>query len=330
MNKYWASLIALSVVTLGVLSAKDISEVQSVDGGQRNQITVTGGGGGAGDVTASGNNAFTGNNTHAGTETFNGSTSASNLIIQTRAVIGTNSLQSGYTLWMQGTTAGDYLAFVGAAGGGNGLYIANNDFSKFVTLDYDGANSGRQRLTGLSDMVYSFATAGTFKFQPAVGASELIIANGALTLGQNSSSVLTIPSATATAANGLNFNSGTVIIPAAGGTVTNSTLTALNTVYSTTTLTPATSVNIDFNSADIQVLNNATNVTFTESNAGAGKSKTLVIVNDSVARTVTWPAWTAIGSPLPTGLTASKTLVVNILHTGSTEASGLVTTAAQP
>ncbi len=120
-----------------------------------------------------------------------------------------------------------------------------------------------------------------------------------------------------------------VITPA--GVVTNvGNLTVSNIVYQVTTLTPSTSVNIDFNASGLQTLAIATNVVFTESNAAAGKSVTVVVSNGATQWTLAGPGWTPVGAAFPATIAASKSLVFTITHTGSSTNSGFVATAAQP
>ncbi len=107
-------------------------------------------------------------------------------------------------------------------------------------------------------------------------------------------------------------------------------ITVSNIVYNVKTLTPGVSVDIDFNGPALQTLANGTNFVFTESNAGAGKSVTVIVSNDANVWTVAGPGWTSVGAAFPISIAASKTLVLTVTHTGTTTNSGYAATAAQP
>ena len=92
----------------------------------------------------------------------------------------------------------------------------------------------------------------------------------------------------------------------------------LNTTQNTLTFSATT--DLDFDTNEEEILSVTANLTFTGSNYGAGKHKTIFLDDDGSARTLTFPSgWVFIGSK-PTALTASKNSVLTLTCLGSAEA----------
>ncbi len=208
-----------------------------------------------------------------------------------------------------------------ALGKNSASHIIANGLLSAEVLNVSGATTNLDNVVIRASLFTGFASTNINRNASGVDVRDIVTVPGGGTyyMTINGTPVYT---ATATSASFLNTTSDTIAL--------NGTTTIAASKYAQTTLTPATSVAINFATADVFTLSNATNVTFTTSNIAAGGSKSLIILNDSTARTVTWPAgWHAMGSPLPSGLSASKYLVVNIYATSTTDASCLVTTVAE-
>lgn len=72
------------------------------------------------------------------------------------------------------------------------------------------------------------------------------------------------------------------------------------------------------------------NITFTTSNMVSGKEVTIIIDAGASTRTITYPAWVAIGAPLITSLPAGKRLVVSVTCLDTTTANMTAASSVQP
>ncbi len=269
------------------------NELQPIDGRQANKLSgsTSSGGGGSGTVQTNSSNTYG----PGSTNTFNGPTAFSNITVNGSATFNGSVTNNGNFY-----STNQFEIYLGS----KAVFTATAPFSWSTYY-----TSGRVMFDAASDF-YTDTAGHTVSVRPNSrtlnddsNAAEVDWSlNGTVALGKNASSIVI--------ANGL--------------------LSINASKYAQSALTPATSVGIDFSTSDVFTLSNATNVTFTTSNIAAGGSKSLIILNDSTARTVTWPAgWHAMGAPLPSGLSASKYLVVNIYATSTTDASCLVTTVAE-
>jgi len=110
----------------------------------------------------------------------------------------------------------------------------------------------------------------------------------------------------------------TILNVASGTPAWTNTPTLSNLIFSSTALSYAASVAIDFNSTGLQTISLTGNITFTTSNRGAGKSVTVEIVCDGTQRTLTFPAWVWLGVA-PSAITASKTAILTLTCFGSND-----------
>lgn len=125
--------------------------------------------------------------------------------------------------------------------------------------------------------------------------------------------------------------SGNTVVWGAGLAATNAVIVATNYVSTIETLTPGVTVNLDMSTSFTKTLINATNFTFTVSNAAAGRQCEVHIKNDATARTVTWPSWTANGTALPATIPASKWTVVYVKYVfSSADTNAIATVTSQP
>ena len=93
-----------------------------------------------------------------------------------------------------------------------------------------------------------------------------------------------------------------------------------NLIHDISTTTTA----LDFDGDELQTISISANTTFTTSNRAIGKSKTIKISCDSTLRTLTFPAWTFVGSK-PADIAANKDAILTLTNFGSTDA--LITAA---
>lgn len=125
--------------------------------------------------------------------------------------------------------------------------------------------------------------------------------------------------------------SGSTVVWGAGLATTNGVITATNYVSTVEVLTPGVTVNLDMSTSYTKTLINATNFTFTVSNAAVGRQCEVCIKNDSIDRTITWPSWTAQGTALPTTIPANKWTTVYVKYVFSaTDTNAMATVISQP
>lgn len=86
-------------------------------------------------------------------------------------------------------------------------------------------------------------------------------------------------------------------------------------------VTYAATTDIDMTKA-LQTLSIAGDVTFTTSNKAAGPYVTVIITCDATNRTLTFPGtWIWVGSVAPATLVASKSAILTLICTGTTDAT---------
>ena len=97
-----------------------------------------------------------------------------------------------------------------------------------------------------------------------------------------------------------------------------------NLIHDISTTTTA----LDFNADEIQTISITANTTFTTSNKAIGRSKTIKILNNATAHTLTFPAWIFVGTK-PTGIGISKTAILTLTNFGATDATIVAAYAEQ-
>jgi len=81
-------------------------------------------------------------------------------------------------------------------------------------------------------------------------------------------------------------------------------------------------VTLDLSTNNLQTLALTGDVTINTSNLAAGRAKQLIVSADSTARNISWPAgWVWIGSAAPASIAASKTAILTLIPTSTTDAS---------
>ncbi len=154
-----------------------------------------------------------------------------------------------------------------------------------------------------------FNPAGTFKY---------VITSAALT---GADRILNLPLIT-----------GTDTLPAIGLA---QTWTKKQTMYgivdTIAALTPTTgTVDIDFDTEETMTHDITGNITYTTSNKGTGKRKTIKILADGSTRTFTFPSWKFIGAAAPTNISANKTAILTLECFSTTDASIVAAYAVEP
>lgn len=95
-------------------------------------------------------------------------------------------------------------------------------------------------------------------------------------------------------------------------------------------VTYAASVAIAFNGALSQTIALTGNLTLTTSNLAVGRRVTVIITADASVRTLAFPAWKFLGAAAPTNIAASKTGLLELWSTGTTDANVLARWTVQP
>jgi hypothetical protein len=132
-------------------------------------------------------------------------------------------------------------------------------------------------------------------------------------------------------ASGISSNSYFTLTPTLLTLATGTMLAADNVYITQTTLTYASTTNIDFSLAGTRKESLTGNVTFTTSNLAAGRSVVVKILCDSSARTFTFPgSWIFVGAAAPTGIAANKTGILSLTAYGTTDADVVAAYAVQP
>lgn len=107
-------------------------------------------------------------------------------------------------------------------------------------------------------------------------------------------------------------------------------LTLYGVVDTIATLTYGATTDIDFDVTETMTLDLTGNVTFTTSNKGAGKRKTIFITADGTTRTFTFPSWKFLGAAAPASIAANKTGVLILEAISTTDASIRATWIVEP
>lgn len=97
-----------------------------------------------------------------------------------------------------------------------------------------------------------------------------------------------------------------------------------------TTLTPATSVAIDFTGTVYQYLIVTNDTTFTGSNLGAGRAIALKLFAGSTNYNLTFPAWAFIGNTAPATISSNKTAVLSVTAFDANTTNVVAAYAVQP
>ncbi len=149
------------------------------------------------------------------------------------------------------------------------------------------------------------------------------------------------------------FVSGTVLVapvlgtPAAGSILTNCTGLPTGGVASTldaktltdtvriqnalaTALGTTGTIDLDFSTGELTTMPAMTgNITFTTSNLGIGRSKTIRIIGGASAYTFTFPAWKFLGAAAPASLAIGKYAVLTLTSISTTDAEVVAAYSAQ-
>ena len=285
----------LGIMFMGViLMAKDITEVQPIDASQRNQITVSSGGGVGGltaqtvtNLTSSGGTVtITGQgsnvlnlessggstvtniaNNWAGINTFNALTITTNISLRNGyLMINTNDnagLSRTVTIEPVGGRTENWVAINTSVGGSPvttaGLLLGDfNGAGANVELDIS-ANNARM-IAGGSANLWSTSVGGITMFQHS---STL------LTLGASSSSAITMNGATHTIANTPQVNTDVWKWASAGGTLTNGTSLFVQNTLSASNIVTRSTDGFAYDTTVAGVTNKIESV-----NAGAGIKET--------------------------------------------------------
>lgn len=116
-----------------------------------------------------------------------------------------------------------------------------------------------------------------------------------------------------------------------GGTISGLTLTSstrYETVISALSYGSGT-VTLDFTSNNLQTLALTGNLTLNTSNLASGRAKQVLITADSSARTLTFPSWIWLGSTAPASIAASKTALLTLISTSTTDGAVYATWVVQ-
>lgn len=112
------------------------------------------------------------------------------------------------------------------------------------------------------------------------------------------------------------------------------TWTAKQTLYGVTdtvaTLTYGATTDIDMNLEETMTLALTGNVTFTTSNKGTGKRKTIKILADGSTRTFTFPSWKFVGAAAPASIAANKTAILTLECFGANDTDIVAAYAVEP
>jgi len=95
-------------------------------------------------------------------------------------------------------------------------------------------------------------------------------------------------------------------------------------------LTYAASMALDFVGAMAQTVALTGNATLTTTQLAAGRQLTVVFTADATPRNFTWPAWKWIGGAAPASIAASKTGILTLLSTGTTDGAVLARWSVEP
>lgn len=179
---------------------------------------------------------------------------------------------------------------------------------------------------------HGYGQAGSFSYQHFVqtrhasalggtGNAWVLWLNGSTTAGASSAPGTNNFKAVDFSADNLRFysNLGTLGLTLTSGSGFIATQEALS----------GTSVALNFTNAPIKTLTLSGNTTFTTSNLAAGISVTVKVTADSSTRTLSFPGTWVWVSLTPASLVATKTAVLSLISTSTTDASVIATWAAQ-
>lgn len=134
-----------------------------------------------------------------------------------------------------------------------------------------------------------------------------------------------------TFAGGVNATTGVFSSSISGTTGTfTGVVSGLSYITTQTTLTYASTTNLDFDAAGDQLVTLTGNVTFTTSHRAAGKNLVVRITADSSARNFTFPSWVPIGAALPASIAANKNAILSLRCYGSNDTDIVAAYSAQP
>ncbi len=114
------------------------------------------------------------------------------------------------------------------------------------------------------------------------------------------------------------------------GLATTDAPTFANITLTHSTLTYASTTDIDFAGNGYQTETLTGNVTFTTSNLTAGRSKTIRIIGDSTERNLAFPGWVFVGAAAPSTIAGGKTAILTITSFGTTDGACVAAYAVEP
>ena len=120
------------------------------------------------------------------------------------------------------------------------------------------------------------------------------------------------------------------VLRLSGGTLTGR-LTLSGPVTNTpSAVTFSSTTNIDFNGAPVQTITVTAALTLTTSNLAAGAMQKVYLIDDGLGpHSLTFPGWKVFGTSLPTATVASKTILLSLESTGTTDANVYATAVSQ-
>lgn len=92
----------------------------------------------------------------------------------------------------------------------------------------------------------------------------------------------------------------------------------------------AAALSLDMTAAPVKQINVSGALTLTTAGLSAGQNVELILVGDGSNRTLTLPAWKYVGVTKPTYLPANKTMRINLIVNGTTDAEVIAIVTLEP
>jgi len=94
-------------------------------------------------------------------------------------------------------------------------------------------------------------------------------------------------------------------------------------------ITYASTVTLDFSTNNFQTIALTGDITFNTSNLASGRAKQVIISAGASARNITFPSWVWLGTGAPTSLAASKSALLTLISTSTTDGAVYATWTVQ-
>lgn len=94
-------------------------------------------------------------------------------------------------------------------------------------------------------------------------------------------------------------------------------------------ITYASTVTLDFSTNNFQTIALTGDITFNTSNLASGRAKQVIISAGASARNITFPSWVWLGTGTPTSLAASKSALLTLISTSTTDGAVYATWTVQ-